>query len=319
MGKPKEFADVIMPQYFNQTKYRSFQRQLYIYGFDRIKEKTSDDYGAYFHNLFVRGKTDLCLDMTRQKIKGTGLSNEERRRKAALSNQASRNSKQKSSKSPSFSSSSPPQQLRKLSLNEKISSSSSSKDTDLPSTSTITSSSLILPSSMHSSPDGTKSSIGLRSQKQMPRRVSERNDDDALTLSSGSRPSLEHQLEQIQLQLQLYQQQQKILSRNLSRRVSDWNNGVLANVCDHDNHHHHQQQQYYKNRNGVDTDNNGIINKYSNNKRFDCYLNDENRQRKYQRRCSLGFVRNFERRGSLLHDGDEVCFNDKKFFFTTEY
>merc|ERR1712224_92627 len=100
----------------------------------------------------------------------------------------------------------------------------------------------------------------------MPRRVSERNDDDALTLSSGSRPSLEHQLEQIQLQLQLYQQQQKILSRNLSRRVSDWNNGVLANVCDHDNHHHHQHQQqhYYKNRNGVNTDNNGIINKYSN-------------------------------------------------------
>ena len=28
--KPKEFADAIMPQYFNQTKYRSFQRQLYI-------------------------------------------------------------------------------------------------------------------------------------------------------------------------------------------------------------------------------------------------------------------------------------------------
>merc|ERR1712029_918276 len=35
---------------------------------------------------FIRGESELCLDMTRQKIKGTGLSNEERRRKAALSN-----------------------------------------------------------------------------------------------------------------------------------------------------------------------------------------------------------------------------------------
>merc|ERR1719389_1422688 len=71
-----------MPQYFNQTKYRSFQRQLYIYGFDRIKDKSSEDYGAYFHELFIRGASDLCLDMQRKKIKGTGLSNEERRKKA---------------------------------------------------------------------------------------------------------------------------------------------------------------------------------------------------------------------------------------------
>jgi len=82
--KPKEFADVIMPQYFNQTKYRSFQRQLYIYGFDRIKDKSSDDYGAYFHELFIRGSSDLCLDMQRKKIKGTGLSNEERKKKASM-------------------------------------------------------------------------------------------------------------------------------------------------------------------------------------------------------------------------------------------
>merc|ERR1712176_516502 len=82
--KPKEFADVIMPQYFNQTKYRSFQRQLYIYGFDRVKDKSSDDYGAYFHELFIRGESDLCLDMQKQKIKGTGLSNEERRKKASI-------------------------------------------------------------------------------------------------------------------------------------------------------------------------------------------------------------------------------------------
>lgn len=95
--KPKEFADVIMPQYFNQTKYRSFQRQLYIYGFDRIKDKSSEDYGAYFHELFIRGSSDLCLDMQRQKIKGTGLSNEERRKKASMLRANSKSSSNKRS------------------------------------------------------------------------------------------------------------------------------------------------------------------------------------------------------------------------------
>merc|ERR1711862_748140 len=51
---------------------------------DRVKDKSSDDYGAYFHELFVRGASDLCLDMQRKKIKGTGLSNEERRKKASI-------------------------------------------------------------------------------------------------------------------------------------------------------------------------------------------------------------------------------------------
>lgn len=77
--KPKEFAAVIMPQYFNQTKYRSFQRQLYIYGFDRIRDQSNEEVGAYFHELFVRGAAELCLDMTRKKVKGTGLSNDKRR------------------------------------------------------------------------------------------------------------------------------------------------------------------------------------------------------------------------------------------------
>merc|ERR1719261_377243 len=95
--KPKEFADVIMPQYFNQTKYRSFQRQLYIYGFDRVKDKSSDDYGAYFHELFIRGASDLCLDMQRKKIKGTGLSNEERRKKASALRANSKPSSNKNS------------------------------------------------------------------------------------------------------------------------------------------------------------------------------------------------------------------------------
>ena len=76
--KPQDFADTIMQQYFNQTKYRSFQRQLNIYNFDRVTDKASNEYGAYAHELFIRGHSDLCVNMTRQKIKGTGLSNEKR-------------------------------------------------------------------------------------------------------------------------------------------------------------------------------------------------------------------------------------------------
>ena len=66
--RPQLFAEMIMPRYFKQTKYKSFQRQLHIYGFQRIQSGT--DKGAYFHNLFVRHQRDSCLRMARQKIKG---------------------------------------------------------------------------------------------------------------------------------------------------------------------------------------------------------------------------------------------------------
>jgi len=75
--KPKEFAALVMPRYFDQTKYRSFQRQLYIYGFDRVKKDKSlppAEVGAYTHELFVRGQAELCLNMSRKKVKGTGRS-----------------------------------------------------------------------------------------------------------------------------------------------------------------------------------------------------------------------------------------------------
>jgi hypothetical protein len=66
----KAFVEDIMPAYFNQTQYKSFQRQLNIYGFQRVtrgKEK-----GSYTHDLFTRGKPALCRFMTRTKIKGKG-------------------------------------------------------------------------------------------------------------------------------------------------------------------------------------------------------------------------------------------------------
>jgi hypothetical protein len=69
------FVDRIIPKYFKQTKYKSFQRQLYFYNFKRIsfngKGESSSSAaaaaGSYSHPKFIRGKKQLCLSMTPKK------------------------------------------------------------------------------------------------------------------------------------------------------------------------------------------------------------------------------------------------------------
>lgn len=84
--KPKAFVDFIMPKYvakshfrrishlthlryYKQSKLTSFQRQLNLYGFQRVTR--GRDAGGYYNEFFLRGRVDLCANMSRTKIKGT--------------------------------------------------------------------------------------------------------------------------------------------------------------------------------------------------------------------------------------------------------
>ncbi len=67
----KFFAESIMPRYFNQTQYKSFQRQLNIYGFRRVTDAGSSK-GGYTHDVFILGKPDICRFMLRTKFKTKG-------------------------------------------------------------------------------------------------------------------------------------------------------------------------------------------------------------------------------------------------------
>jgi hypothetical protein len=58
-----EFVEMIVPLYFRQSKWKSFQRQLYFYGYTRTQS------GAYQHPKFVKGCKTLSLSMTPKKIR----------------------------------------------------------------------------------------------------------------------------------------------------------------------------------------------------------------------------------------------------------
>ena len=61
------FASKILPKYFNATKYKSFQRNLNLWGFETITEGPNK--GGCYHRLFLRGEPAKCHYMTRQKVK----------------------------------------------------------------------------------------------------------------------------------------------------------------------------------------------------------------------------------------------------------
>jgi hypothetical protein len=68
--KPKEFVE-LLPSYFKLSKLASFQRQLNLYGFQRLTR--GRDRGGYYHELFLKGKIFLAHSILRLKVKGTGV------------------------------------------------------------------------------------------------------------------------------------------------------------------------------------------------------------------------------------------------------
>lgn len=62
-----KFVNKIIPMYFKQSKFKSFQRQLYFYNFKRISSGTEE--GGYYHPQFQRGFKTRCLSMKPNKGK----------------------------------------------------------------------------------------------------------------------------------------------------------------------------------------------------------------------------------------------------------
>ena len=61
------FMEKVVPFYFRQSKWKSFQRQLYFYGYTRTSS------GAYHHPHFIKGNKTLSLQMRPTKIKSKAV------------------------------------------------------------------------------------------------------------------------------------------------------------------------------------------------------------------------------------------------------
>jgi hypothetical protein len=69
--KNQEFVDRVLPIFFKQTRYKSFQRQLNLYGFQRISADGPAKKG-YRHPNFIRGRPELCPLISRHTSSGSG-------------------------------------------------------------------------------------------------------------------------------------------------------------------------------------------------------------------------------------------------------
>jgi len=75
--KPETFEDSTMKEYFNQTQYKSFQKQLDLHGFTCLA--VGKEFGrSYTHSLLIRGKPNMC-----QLIKTTKTKKSKHRRRSS--------------------------------------------------------------------------------------------------------------------------------------------------------------------------------------------------------------------------------------------
>lgn len=101
--KLKEFVTDVIPYYFKQSKYKSFQRQLNLYQFVRTMPSSSsvpsgrggsktNCFGAYSHPKFVRGQKSFCLQMTPQSKRNKQKKNIKKQQEVAVNNHRGRSS-----------------------------------------------------------------------------------------------------------------------------------------------------------------------------------------------------------------------------------
>lgn len=60
----KEFVSTVLPQYFDQTKFESFRRQLNLYGFTRISK--GENKGIISHPSFLEGLSWMCNEISKK-------------------------------------------------------------------------------------------------------------------------------------------------------------------------------------------------------------------------------------------------------------
>ena len=66
----KAFTQKIMPRYFETSTWKSYQRNINLWNFHTTRKGINKGYTT--HACFRRGKVNLCSDMTRVRVKGTG-------------------------------------------------------------------------------------------------------------------------------------------------------------------------------------------------------------------------------------------------------
>lgn len=131
------FEQSIMPLYFSgMSSYKSFRRQLNLYGIYQHRHRPNQDANAYSHELLIRGQRHLCDKIARKKTNppnknksassssksdfgaGKSSNNKKRNRSSLLSMMDQRNSKSVTSPVPSSSKSSNSMDMQASSLND---------------------------------------------------------------------------------------------------------------------------------------------------------------------------------------------------------
>ena len=63
----QEGLGLLLPQFFGQTKVRSFQRQLHLWSFEKLREGINR--GAMAHPFFIRGRKEIIQNVSRESFK----------------------------------------------------------------------------------------------------------------------------------------------------------------------------------------------------------------------------------------------------------